>query len=283
MRHIYHEEDLVHLNDCVSRTTRFVENTWRIASGDRAALEDYLLYRRHLFAYESALAKCQRVHNIVDVGCGLGFAMRHLRDHARLVIAVDVAETSLRSLPLFPELIRLRSDALRLAVAPDSVDVLLAFQLIEHLPYDTVPTLINEVRRVLRPGGTAYITTPNARWRLRPGEPPRNPFHHFELSPSGVHELCQRVGIRREQLFGVIGTNGAHEVEIERVTPKVGSTRLWRISQLAQRLVSARVRAMFNIGVHPNRLVTEEDRSQTWFALSEDFAMGLDFWIEVQK
>jgi SAM-dependent methyltransferase len=45
--------------------------------------------------------------------------------------------------------------------APSSFDIITGFHLIEHLPFDTITILLDEVKRVLRDGGLFILETPN--------------------------------------------------------------------------------------------------------------------------
>ncbi len=53
------------------------------------------------------------------------------------------------------------ADAAALGVADDSVDVVVSFETIEHLQPDKIGPFLQELKRVLKPGGTAFISTPN--------------------------------------------------------------------------------------------------------------------------
>lgn len=57
--------------------------------------------------------------------------------------------------------LRINGDALRLSLKNNSFDLIILQDVIEHLP--DVNSLINEIWRVLNPGGIVYISTPNKR------------------------------------------------------------------------------------------------------------------------
>ncbi len=101
---------------------------------------------------------------ILDVGCGVGAFARRLREFSRDVYGVDVDEERVREGGA-----RVPNLALSLGeylpFAADTFDVVLLHEVIEHVT-DDLATL-EEVRRVLRPGGRAVIFCPN---RLYPFE-----------------------------------------------------------------------------------------------------------------
>ncbi len=249
-----------------------VDDTWRVTAPDaEARLRDYILFRRHLFAYRAAASRAPRGSRWLDVGCGLGYALGLLRGPGRTVVALDLSRRALGDLPPRPGLARVQADALRLPFAARSFDVVTAFQLLEHFPLVDAVRLTVELRRVLRPGGRAFLTTPNARWRTFPGQPPPNPFHVFELRPDTLRSFCRKAGIPRRSLYGVIGLHGAQAVE------RLRAPRTW--AGLRGRVRGRLLRALHR----PERAVTEADRRRRWFRLSRSFARGLDFFLELRR
>jgi chromosome segregation ATPase len=77
-------------------------------------------------------------------------------------------------------------DAGALPFADATFDLLVCFEVIEHLLRPR--RLLEEVRRTLRPDGTAVVSTPN---RLVTGEPSR--FHVTEYSPEEYADLVRTV------------------------------------------------------------------------------------------
>lgn len=134
---------------------------------DGAQPEDFTARRDWL------LARVMPGEHVLDVGCGDGAFAVALVEHGARVIAVDVAQEALRRArerrPGSPELEwRLSRDDGPLPADPDSVDVVWAGEVLEHV-LDT-PGFVAELRRVLRPGGRLLLTTPDhplvARLRL---------------------------------------------------------------------------------------------------------------------
>ena len=88
-----------------------------------------------------------------------------------------------------------------LPLADSAVDVVVNFQVIEHL-WDQ-PQFVAECLRVLRPGGVLMMSTPN-RITFSPGrDTPINPFHTRELNAAEVTELLTDAGFRIDGVYGV--------------------------------------------------------------------------------
>jgi 2-polyprenyl-3-methyl-5-hydroxy-6-metoxy-1,4-benzoquinol methylase len=103
---------------------------------------------------------------VLDVGCGAGEFSVALRDHGATPIAVDVADEPLRRLRARApdvEARRARAGA-PLPVADREVDAVWAGEVLEHVV--DVGAFATELRRVLRPGGTLVLTTPDHPRRL---------------------------------------------------------------------------------------------------------------------
>jgi SAM-dependent methyltransferase len=103
---------------------------------------------------------------IVDIGCGDGAAtsLAAQRNPDHQVMGVDWSADALRRAKLLAlSLIQGGVDAPGLPVATGTVDVVIMSELIEHL-VDT-DSAVEEVRRVLKPGGSLLLSTPNlAAW-----------------------------------------------------------------------------------------------------------------------
>jgi SAM-dependent methyltransferase len=84
----------------------------------------------------------------LDLGCGTGAVTRALAGAFDRIVAVDVAVAT----PPIPWFVA--GDAARLPLRTGSVDLVYSYGMLHHLPLDIALT---EVRRVLRPGGTAVL------------------------------------------------------------------------------------------------------------------------------
>jgi len=179
-------------------------------------LTEKCLHLIHLKAYDQA-GKLAAGRDVLDVGCNTGYGTVRLVGSARSVTGVDVS-------PAAVDAARTREgaegvdfrviDGLGLPFPDDSFDLVTSFQVVEHVA-DPMPYL-REITRVLRPGGQAVFTTPNAAIRLDPGMTPWNRFHAREYR---AHELKDLLGevFSDVEVLGMFGVPTLYELEFGRV------------------------------------------------------------------
>jgi len=140
------------------------------------------LWNEHIARYHFAARLCRR-KRVLDVACGLGYGSAELARTAASVCAIDIALEALleaRQRYHAPNLAFLAASATELPFPDSSFDLIVAFEVIEHLKdWDR---LLAEARRLLAPGGQLIISTPNrsyyAETRRLAGP---NPFHVKEF------------------------------------------------------------------------------------------------------
>jgi len=103
------------------------------------------------------LARTLRRPVILDAGCGLqNMLSMDFKEHAGFRVGIDI-DREVRGNACLDSF--LQASVCRLPLRSDSVDVLLSGFVVEHLS-DPLAAF-REFRRVLKPGGTAFIWTPN--------------------------------------------------------------------------------------------------------------------------
>jgi len=121
------------------------------------------LIREHLAALPSDAL-------VVNVGCAK--VRRFESDCPARYLATD-----LRVL----DTVDFSSDATRLPLADNSVDVLITLEMLEHVP--DPPAVVRELGRVLKPGGTVLLSVPSA--------VPRHDHHdYWRFTAQGLQALC---------------------------------------------------------------------------------------------
>jgi ubiquinone/menaquinone biosynthesis C-methylase UbiE len=152
-------------------------------TGERVVpgLVDENLFNEHLARYRFA-GRYADGARVLDAGCGTGYGTRELTN-AISYVGIDISAGALahaRSAFGRPEAHFLLSPCEALPFADGSFDLVLAFEVIEHL--DRWQQLLSESKRVLRPGGVLLVSTPNKAWYTasRAAAGP-NPWHVHEF------------------------------------------------------------------------------------------------------
>lgn len=174
------------------------------------AVENYW-FRRHEVAYLHCIDVCAG-RDVLEAGCGEGYGADLIAATARTVTAVDYdAATVAHVRARYPRVGVLAANLASLPMPDSALDVVVNFQVIEHL-WDQ-PQFITECLRVLRPGGSLLISTPN-RITFTPGsDTPVNPFHTRELNAAELRELLIDGGFDVQSMSGVF--HGPRLIEMD--------------------------------------------------------------------
>ncbi len=103
---------------------------------------------------------------VLDLGCGIGRIAGFVAPHAGQLVAVDLSERMLQlarqNLAAFPNVHYLQSSANSISEVDDqSIDLVYSVLVLQHLEREDAFSMMREIRRVLRPGGRAYLNFPN--------------------------------------------------------------------------------------------------------------------------
>ncbi|OBJ71406.1 class I SAM-dependent methyltransferase [Mycobacterium sp. 1274756.6] len=163
--------------------------------------EENYWFRRHEVAYQRLAPRCAG-RDVLEAGCGEGYGADMIAAVARRVVGVDYDESTVAHVRArYPRVEMLAGNLAALPLPDGAVDVVVNFQVIEHL-WDQ-PGFIAECARVLRPGGLLMISTPN-RITFSPGrDTPINPFHTRELNAAELAELLTDGGFALESMNGL--------------------------------------------------------------------------------
>ena len=185
-------------------------------------------FRRHLAVYEWVARRCAGLE-VVDMACGEGYGVEVLAGHARRVTGVDAN-------PEAHEHARLKYSRPGVRFVRDLVerfeepcDAVVFLQTIEHV--EDPESILRHFRGMLRPGGSAYVSTPNLLTLAPPGASKSdNPWHVKEYRAEEFRSLCQSV-FGRVELLGLFHARvlKAHELALragwDQVHAGLGITR----------------------------------------------------------
>lgn len=143
---------------------------------------------------------------MLDFGCGTGYGAHRISQECASLTGVDVSAPAIdfaRGHYQAPRLDFRHIAPVELEPLPfddASFDVVLSFQVIEHVP--DADRYLAEAARVLAPGGVLVVATPDRTTRLLRGQRPWNRYHLVEYAPAGLHALLRR-HFREVELMGM--------------------------------------------------------------------------------
>ncbi len=163
------------------------------------------LIKSRLMAYLSFLQPLLTLYpepEALDLGCGRGEWLELLTEQGFAARGVDLDDGMLAAcyelgLPATNQ------DAIAAlnACADDSLAVVSAFHVVEHIPFETLRTLVHEAFRVLKPGGLLILETPNPE-NLTVGATNfyLDPTHQRPIPPLLLSYLPEYVGFYRTKI-----------------------------------------------------------------------------------
>jgi SAM-dependent methyltransferase len=163
-------------------------------------IENYW-FRRHQVVYQRLAPRCAG-REVLEAGCGEGYGADLIAGIARRVVAVDYDEAAVAHVrSRYARVQVMRANLAQLPLPDASVDVVVNFQVIEHL-WDQAQ-FVSECARVLRPSGLLMVSTPN-RITFSPGrDTPINPFHTRELNACELTQLLVDAGFSEVSISGL--------------------------------------------------------------------------------
>ena len=178
----------------------------------------FLSFARHFKSYQIISPFCQG-RQVLDIGCFLGYGAKQIAGCAGAVIAVDRHEKALLRAARFwndPRLRLVRAEIPALPFPDVRFDAVIAFELIEHIRPAETGVFLEEVNRVLKPGGWFFLSTPNRSFRLLPGQRPFNPEHFREFRSAEILGILKEY-FPRIRLRGIKAAPWVETIERNRV------------------------------------------------------------------
>ncbi len=139
---------------------------------------DNFVFQRSLLAYYAAAERISG--RVLEIGTGAGYGIEVIAPHAAHFITLDKHRAE--GLSAWENGSFQQASVPPLPFADGEFDWVVSFQVIEHIARDRA--LLQEVARVLKPGGGFIVSTPNRKMSLT-----RNPWHVREYTPEEFSTL----------------------------------------------------------------------------------------------
>lgn len=151
----------------------------RVSHEDKS---DNYVFQRSLLAY---LEAAKLVHGkVLEVGAGMGYGIKHIAPHAEEYLTIDKHE-----LDIDPQYKHVQFKKMNVppftGIESNYYDCVVSFQVIEHIEDDRA--FVSEIARVLKPGGSFIVTTPNIKMSIT-----RNPWHVREYTVGELKALLEK-------------------------------------------------------------------------------------------
>lgn len=158
-------------------------------TGERMVPEkaDNATFWEHIHRYRFATQFVNK-KSVIDIACGEGYGTAALqRAGASNIIGVDISEETCSHARRKYGVDARVGDAMKIPLADKSVDVVISFETIEHVPDPA--RFLDECVRVLKKNGIAVISTPNASVYFEGTG--SNPFHCSEMKENEFLDLLK--------------------------------------------------------------------------------------------
>lgn len=164
------------------------------------------LLNEHLTRYNLA-SEYVKGKIVVEMGCGMGYGTYAMSQNgAKKVYGIDIDKSAIEfAIKNYnhSSITYLNESATKSSITANYADVVIAFEVIEHL--QNPRELINEVLRILKPGGTFILSTPNRSTSLKD-----NPFHIKEFKFTELNSFLNDFKVKRYYGQGIAFTYLIH-------------------------------------------------------------------------
>ena len=180
--------------------------------------EEFILYLRHLAAYEFAKSYVGD-KSVLEIGCGTGYGAYFLIQYASSLKGLDTSKESIlycKKRYKKEKLEFMQTNGIKLPFKNDLFDVVISFQVIEHIDPVIIFEYLSEIKRVLKPHGSFIVSTPNKKLRLLPFQNPWNHRHKREYKLNEFLKILNEV-FTEVSIYGLYGEDIVQNIMLKSV------------------------------------------------------------------
>jgi ubiquinone/menaquinone biosynthesis C-methylase UbiE len=157
-----------------------------------------VLYSTRFVSDDDLREKC-----VLDIGCGYGwFELHALSKGVRRIVGTEITDNDLATARLHLQDPRAEfavAGALKLPFPDASFDTVVSWEVIEHIPKHTENEMFAEARRVLKPGGVLFLSTPHRSVWSNTLDPAWWLIGHRHYTPRTLETIARANGFRVEE------------------------------------------------------------------------------------
>ncbi|MCW3998480.1 MAG: class I SAM-dependent methyltransferase [Candidatus Bathyarchaeota archaeon] len=172
---------------------------------------------RHFFAYRYAKIHSQK-KVVLDVGCGTGYGINHISNYANMATGMDIWKRGIHycQSKYGDKNFFFIGSASSLPIKDSSIDLVVSFQVIEHIQPKRVDKYLKDIKRMLTKDGLLILTTPNKKLRILPLKKPWNTEHKKEYTTNELKKLLEKVFVDLK-ILGLFATKKPYMIEYNRI------------------------------------------------------------------
>jgi len=162
------------------------------------------IYGRNLFALNFTNKNDLKNKMILDIGCGFGwFEAEALKKGAKEIVGIDISQETIR---FARDNIKdkrasfLKDSAIKLSFPDEKFDMIVAWEVIEHVPQGSEKIFFSEIFRVLKKGGYVYLSTPNDNFFAKLFDPAFFLLKHRHYRPNNLLSLASEANFKIEKI-----------------------------------------------------------------------------------
>jgi ubiquinone/menaquinone biosynthesis C-methylase UbiE len=137
-------------------------------------------FSQHLARYAFIRNKISHSNRVLDLGCGIGYGARSICESTKGLVGLDISVEAIQKAKttyIHPKIQYVVAQGEQLPFPNASFDVVISFEVIEHLSPEHQSLYLSEIRRVLTSQGIAFLSTPNRKFTSGMA----NPYHLKEF------------------------------------------------------------------------------------------------------